>query len=255
MGPATSSAPPGNATTDWPRRFAPLFSPYPTVTTICCLLTCAVHEMYDCRMIFNRFAITLLIGVVGCGAPEHESHPDLSAPADLASAAPDSLLPTVFGGPCDSSGTCGPGLICLPGPNGGSFCSKTCPVAQSKVCPGALPGTAAYCLVTDADSQGDKGCAFLCLLAGKTYSCPGKLICETTDDPPGSGQRLSCRNNLHAVFSTTCRSRWAAGSTGHFSPSPATPHPSGPTFRAPNVDTHKSSCSTANLVFHRRLGQ
>ncbi len=57
-------------------------------------------------------------------------------------------------------------------------------------CPDTPEGSAAYCLVTDVNLAGDKACAFLCTVGGKSYVCPGELRCATDDDPPGSGQRL-----------------------------------------------------------------
>lgn len=127
--------------------------------------------------------------IAGCH-PSSAGALDLSPEVDLA-ASPDLTPANVFGGPCDANGNCPDGFICLPGPTSGSFCSKSCPANSSAMCAGAPSGTAAYCVVTNADPQGDKGCAFVCAEpGGKHYACPGQLVCETTDDPPGSGQRL-----------------------------------------------------------------
>src|SRR5262249_43072014 len=115
-------------------------------------------------------------------------HADLASPPDLASS-PDLAAPG-FGQPCGDGDVCGAGLLCLPGPAGGSFCSKTCPPTSSGAGPAAPAGTVPYSLGTYLDTMGNKGCAFLCQGAGKTYACPGQLTCETADDPPGSGQRL-----------------------------------------------------------------
>ena len=99
-----------------------------------------------------------------------------------------------FGEACTvgDDATCAAGLLCLEGPSSGAvgFCTKTCPKTSSAACPGAPTGTAAYCLVTDANTNGDKGCAFVCRQGTKTYSCPGDLKCQTTEEPPGSGQYL-----------------------------------------------------------------
>jgi hypothetical protein len=111
-----------------------------------------------------------------------------------ADATGDAGLAGSFGQPCqvDQPTSCQSGLFCLQGPNGGNngFCSKTCPPNSGAACPGAPAGTAAYCVVTDVDLQGDKGCAFVCKEGTETYTCPGTLTCQTTEDPPGSGQYL-----------------------------------------------------------------
>lgn len=99
-----------------------------------------------------------------------------------------------FGQPCPvgSDAACVEGLFCLEGPSGGAvgFCTKTCPKTSAAACPGAPAGTAAYCVVTDVNAQGDKGCAFVCRKGSKTYLCPGELKCQTTQEPAGSGQYL-----------------------------------------------------------------
>jgi hypothetical protein len=99
-----------------------------------------------------------------------------------------------YGQPCTvgDDTTCSAGLLCLQGPAGGSvgFCTHTCPATSRAVCAGTPPGTAAYCVVTDVDPQGDKGCAFVCREGTHVYPCPGALQRQTTDEPPGSGQYL-----------------------------------------------------------------
>jgi hypothetical protein len=131
-----------------------------------------------------------------------DASPDVDvpdAPSDTPDASPDApsgdASPTraAFGFPCTvgDDATCEDGLFCLEGPTGtAGFCSKTCPSTSSAACKGAPPGMAAYCVVTGVDEQNDNGCAFVCLLKGKTYPCPGSTTCETEDDPPGSGQRM-----------------------------------------------------------------
>jgi hypothetical protein len=118
--------------------------------------------------------------------------PDASADGPEGPA--DGAAPGNWGEPCTvgNDATCMSGLFCLQGPAGGTvgFCTKTCPATSSAVCPGTPAGMAAYCVVTTVDAQGDKGCAFVCLEPGHTWTCPGALKCETSDDPPGSGQRL-----------------------------------------------------------------
>lgn len=132
-------------------------------------------------------ALFLAFVIAGCGgaAPVDRdlAAPDLQVLPDLATAA-------AFGDPCRPDDSCAEGLVCLPGPAGGSFCTRTCPAGQSKRCPETPEGTAAYCLVTDVNPAGDKACAFLCAVGGKSYECPGELLCAAEDDPPGSGQRL-----------------------------------------------------------------
>jgi hypothetical protein len=109
-------------------------------------------------------------------------------------AASDASTRAAYGSPCTvgDDTTCQDGLLCLQGPSGGTvgFCTKTCPSTSSASCPGTPPGTAAYCVVTNVDTQGDKGCAFVCKEGPSTYPCPGALKCETSEDPPGSGQYL-----------------------------------------------------------------
>lgn len=102
--------------------------------------------------------------------------------------------PGSFGQPCTvgRAGDCLEGLFCLQGPSGGrnGFCTRTCPRTSSARCADTPPGTAAYCLVTDVNAAGDKGCAFVCTLPGMTFTCPGTLRCVHVQDPPGSGQEL-----------------------------------------------------------------
>ncbi|HEX7663069.1 MAG TPA: hypothetical protein VF407_01085 [Polyangiaceae bacterium] len=99
---------------------------------------------------------------------------------------------TTFGEPCTvgDDAWCGEGFFCLMGPAGNKtgFCSKTC--KGSGACDGVPEGMAAFCVVTDVDTAGDKGCAFACKEGGNEYPCPGELQCETTEDPAGSGQYL-----------------------------------------------------------------
>jgi hypothetical protein len=116
------------------------------------------------------------------------------APPPLSDAARDGAGQNAWGDPCTvgNDTTCGTGLFCLQGPNGGSvgFCTETCPSTSSGPCSGTPAGMAAFCVVTDVDTQGDKGCAFACRIGSQTWTCPGALTCETMDDPPDSGQRL-----------------------------------------------------------------
>lgn len=104
----------------------------------------------------------------------------------------DAGQPGAFGDPCPvwSSAGCLPGLLCLQGPAGGpvGFCTKRC--SGNGACATPPPGTAAYCVVTNVDASGSKGCAFLCSGGGTGWRCPGDLSCSANDDPPGSGQRL-----------------------------------------------------------------
>lgn len=130
------------------------------------------------------FVVALAISFAACGG-------GATQPADLAMPVADLTLPLPgFGEPCAMEDRCADGLLCLAGPNGGNFCTKTCPAGSSGACPDTPAGTKAYCVVTDATPQGDKGCAFLCAGGGRTYPCPGQLRCEDAEDPPGSGQRL-----------------------------------------------------------------
>ena len=117
---------------------------------------------------------------------------DASASGD-ADAAVDAGARAAWGASCTvGDDTCAAGLFCLQGPSGGTvgFCTKTCPKTSSSACSGAAMGTAAFCLVTDVNPQGDKGCAFVCAVGPRSYACPGALKCQTAEDPPGSGQRL-----------------------------------------------------------------
>lgn len=149
------------------------------------------------RLTLVQLIVGCAAALFGCGSSPGTTSDLAVPPFDLAVAAPVDLVATpdlsepTFGLPCDPDGNCAAGLFCLAGPNGGSFCSKTCPANSSGPCPGAPPGTAAYCVVTGVDPQNDKGCAFACKEPnGGMFQCPGQLQCETTDDPPGSGQRL-----------------------------------------------------------------
>jgi hypothetical protein len=120
-----------------------------------------------------------------------EGAPDAAADAPSEG---DAAPRAAYGEPCavGDDATCVAGLFCLQGPSGGTvgFCTKTCPATSSAVCAGTPPGTAAFCVVTGVDPQGDKGCAFVCRELSTTYTCPGALKCQSTDDPPGSGQYL-----------------------------------------------------------------
>lgn len=122
------------------------------------------------------------------GAPRYDAD-DFRIDADFrfpdASGAP-------FGAPCTpGSGICHPTLFCLAGPTGErGFCSMTCPATSSGRCEGTPEGTIAYCVVSNVNAMGDKGCAFLCEVGDETYTCPGTQVCQTNEEPPGSGQRL-----------------------------------------------------------------
>jgi hypothetical protein len=117
-----------------------------------------------------------------------------AAPADDGGADAADGGPAAFGEPCTvgDDATCVAGLFCLASPLGGDigFCTKTCPKTSSAACAGTPTGTAAFCVVTDVNSSGAKGCAFVCRHGAQTYPCPGKLECQTTQEPAGSGQYL-----------------------------------------------------------------
>ncbi|HEX7601450.1 MAG TPA: hypothetical protein VF316_07595 [Polyangiaceae bacterium] len=127
------------------------------------------------------------------GADAAVLNQDAAIGADASSEA-DADKRAGYGEPCTvgDDTTCVDGFLCLQGPSGGKtgFCTKTCPSTSSAACPGTPAGTSAYCVVTDVDAQGDKGCAFVCREGAQTYACPGALQCETAEDPPGSGQYL-----------------------------------------------------------------
>lgn len=127
-------------------------------------------------------------------APDSNTSP---SDADLAGVDVEYRYPDAsgapFGAPCTLDGyECHPLLFCLEGPTGGGrgFCSMTCPATSSGRCEGTPEGTIAYCVVTNVNAMGDKGCAFLCEVGGETYTCPGTQVCQTNEEPPGSGQRL-----------------------------------------------------------------
>lgn len=129
------------------------------------------------------------------GAPDSSVDASDSSVEDVVDASDDvAPAPGSFGQPCavGRAGECLDGLFCLQGPSGGrnGFCTHTCPRTSSARCADAPPGTAAYCLVTDVNAAGDKGCAFVCTLPGMTFTCPGTLRCVHVQDPPGSGQEL-----------------------------------------------------------------
>jgi hypothetical protein len=154
-------------------------------------------------MSIGALAVCVLVACTSSSTPSTDSS---ATPADDGgggdapvvtpedAAVEDSGSTSKFGQPCTvgKDAACGEGLFCLQGPSGGKtgFCTKTCPKTSSKACPDVPAGTAAFCVVTDVNSQGDKGCAFACRDNNQTYTCPGTLKCETSEDPPGSGQYL-----------------------------------------------------------------
>jgi hypothetical protein len=149
-----------------------------------------MHARVLCGFLLAGCSSSSSPSVAEAGAPD--AAPIVDATPPEASAA-DAGARAGYGEPCElADAGCADGLFCLEGPSGGSvgFCTKTCPSTSSAACPGAPAGTAAYCVVTDVDPQGDKGCAFLCRVGSQTYTCPGALKCQTTEDPPGSGQYL-----------------------------------------------------------------
>lgn len=138
--------------------------------------------------------LTIVLLLAGCTASEMGSADLAAAPIDLA--APPDLAPEVdasstFGQPCNPSfdPACSDDSFCLWAPTNKYFCSQAC-AKQGASCPGGPPGTAAFCIVTDATPDGQGGCGFVCAAHGKSYPCPAGLTCQTSDDPPGSGQRL-----------------------------------------------------------------
>lgn len=127
------------------------------------------------------------------GGPLEDASSALDGSTSLDSSG-DASSTSLFGQPCTvgADAACGEGLFCLQGPSGGKvgFCTRKCPKTSSQECSDAPAGTAAYCVVTDVDKDGNKGCAFVCAQGASAFACPGKLRCQTTEEPPGSGQRL-----------------------------------------------------------------
>jgi hypothetical protein len=156
--------------------------------------------------LLKPFAAIVVLVFLGCTSATTTTIPPSADASSVDAAQSDAATPGAdasdavdggkgsWGQPCTvgDDTTCQSGLFCLQGPTGGTvgFCTKTCPSTSSAACPSTPAGTAAYCVVTDVDSNGDKGCAFLCRAGATTYTCPGKLKCGTTDDPPGSAQYL-----------------------------------------------------------------
>jgi hypothetical protein len=134
------------------------------------------------------------------------------ADASASDGGADALQAAAYGNPgtVGDDASCAQGLFCLQGPNGGSigFCTATCPNTSSTRCPGTPPGTAAYCVVTDVDSKGDKGCDFACREGSTSYPCPGVLKRETSEDPPGSGQYLCLPLDADNAYWTTYPGAW-----------------------------------------------
>ncbi len=97
-----------------------------------------------------------------------------------------------FGEACtmdDPDACSGDGFCLTPFGNDG-FCSKSCEV-QNAACPTMPEGTYAACIIGEAGTpNGEKGCAFLCEGGGMTFDCPGNMVCESIESPPGSGQKL-----------------------------------------------------------------
>lgn len=146
----------------------------------------------------SRWLLPALTMLVACREDAAGPPPGVDAATATADAvedvATDPVVPGSLGQPCvvGRAGDCADGLLCLRGPTGerAGFCTRTCPRTSSGPCAGAPPGTAAYCLVTNVNAAGDKGRAFVCLVRGMTHGCPGELQCATSEEPPGSGQRL-----------------------------------------------------------------
>jgi hypothetical protein len=105
--------------------------------------------------------------------PEQFLWPDLPV-ADGASAG-------LFGALCTSS--CGLTLTCIKPGTGSGFCTKTCS-QPGQPCSGAPAGTGAFCVMQVGSTY---YCGFLCKTSTQSWNCPTQLKCDTTDNPPGSG--------------------------------------------------------------------
>jgi len=114
------------------------------------------------------------------------------APLDVDASSVDAGSGHGFGEPCTLDGVspCDDGLLCISPAGNDGFCSKNCEVS-GRICPSAPEGTTAYCIVGEEGTpNGMKACAFLCAGGGGEFACPGTLTCASTEEPPGSGQRL-----------------------------------------------------------------
>ncbi len=118
--------------------------------------------------------------------------PDQKPPIpDLPPPKPDQKITATgtFGDPCSATKICTAKYLCVflgAGTTKG-FCTKSCPT-QSKACSGGAKGTVPYCILKD--SKNKYYCVFLCKWQGGKASCPSKLTCSPTANPPGSGQHV-----------------------------------------------------------------
>lgn len=99
---------------------------------------------------------------------------------------------TSFGKLCQDDGECGADApFCIgSAASAVKFCSQGCTTLYAK-CPGAPAGMIAYCLLSN--SKGN-GCAFMCSMAGTTYTCPTGLTCAPmAGSPDGGAKYWICR--------------------------------------------------------------
>jgi hypothetical protein len=165
-----------------------------TFVTLMAVMASSAGTLAACTTTATTPASTAALDAASDGGSSSEDRePNTSEQRDAdADAAADSGLR--YGEPCTVTdrAPCAKGLFCLGGPAGGKigFCTATCSKASSAACPDTPTGTSAYCVVTDVNTAGDKGCAFVCREHGTDFPCPGELQCQTTEEPPDSGQRL-----------------------------------------------------------------
>ena len=106
---------------------------------------------------------------------------------------PKGTKPAVFGSLCTSGQNCYPDLQCVTiGDRTRGHCSKTC---TSGICSGAPQGSMALCLLTSSTDKSIKYCAFVCQYKDSSGTlrktkCPSYQTCSSTENPPGSGQRI-----------------------------------------------------------------
>jgi hypothetical protein len=95
-----------------------------------------------------------------------------------------------WGDVCNTTTACtNKSMVCAGTSSTAGFCTMTCTNSPGE-CPGYASGQIAMCLLSDGKTPPTVACGFLCLLQGKSYTCPGQLKCDTVENPPGSGQKF-----------------------------------------------------------------
>lgn len=120
--------------------------------------------------------------------------PDLTPPTPDLPPTPDQKITAngTFGSICSATAYCSASYSCVVIGAGASkgFCTKTCPT-MTQQCTGGPSGTQPYCILKNS-STSKYYCVFLCKWgtgsSTSTAACPKDLTCDTSQNPPGSGQ-------------------------------------------------------------------